>query len=106
MAIAGDARARSRRHTPRRRTVVVLLSPPSLAPPWSVNLLCAFLLTGALLNAFWFVKIVKMAGKNKDHHNNHGKKGVMEHNSLFPPPLKEPSALRQSGSSGQLSDVV
>ena len=83
----------------------MLLSPPSLAPPWSVNLLCAFLLTGALLNAFWFVKIVKMAGGKKDHHN-HGKKGVMEHNSLFPPPLKEPSALRQSGSSGQLSDVV
>merc|ERR1719352_2273283 len=31
------------------------------APPWSVNTLCAFLSAGALLNAFWFARIVQIA---------------------------------------------
>lgn len=40
-----------------------LLAPPHAAPPWSVDVLCAALVCGAALNAFWFAKIVRMALK-------------------------------------------
>ena len=38
-----------------------LLSPPRSAPTWTIFLLFGFLSAGALLNAFWFVKILQMA---------------------------------------------
>lgn len=38
-----------------------LVAPPYSAPAWSANLLTSFLVGGAALNAFWFVKIVIMA---------------------------------------------
>merc|ERR1711924_400756 len=38
-----------------------LLAPPQSAPFWAIALLCGFVLCGAVLNVFWFGKIVRMA---------------------------------------------
>ena len=38
-----------------------LLAPPRSAPRWALHLLVGFVTAGALLNAFWLVKILKVA---------------------------------------------
>ena len=41
----------------------LLLSPRFGAPSWLLNMVCGFVTGGAILNAYWFVKIVKMASR-------------------------------------------
>lgn len=41
--------------------VPFLLAPPQSAPRWAIYTLCGFVVCGAVLNAFWLFKIVRMA---------------------------------------------
>ena len=54
----------------------LVLAPPFSAPAWAVNTICGFVTAGAALNAWWMLKIAKMAARG------HGKE---EGESAAPP---------------------
>ena len=45
------------------RSAPLLLAPPYSAPSWAVSTICVTVGCGALLNAFWMYKIVRMASR-------------------------------------------
>ena len=63
----------------------LLLGAPYHAPAAGVNLICGFVAGGGLLNAFWMVKIVKMATRPGDRVSKPIKSASHAANELRPP---------------------
>jgi len=83
----------------------LLLAPPFECPPWAVNTLAFFLVGGALLNAFWMVKIIKMALKpppSRPHSSS--RRRICEKAILHSPKLSSESSLSDLEACSDLSE--
>lgn len=81
-----------------------LLAPPHDAPRWMVNTLCGFLIGGALLNAFWMVKIVRVATRRGPRRRLDESPNATTH---FSPVGRDPELGRvlEVTADGELSDL-